>query len=261
MATPITTELIKNLRDATGVSVMQCKKALEEAEGDMEKALLILKKKSSDIALKKADRTAADGIVIIKTTTDKAVALVLNCETDFVAKNDDFTKLAEDISNMAMEKGKDATTTESAGMISSAIQKLGENIQIGTLEVTDAAGTTLGSYVHNGKSGTLVMLKGGNAEIAKDIAMHVTAMKPEYTNMSDVPADMTEKVKGMFEKDVNASDKPEEIKAKMLAGKIDGYLKELVLTEQPFFKTPDMTVGKMVANAGAEIVRFVRYTI
>lgn len=211
----ITTELIKELRDATGVSVMQCKKALEEAEGNMEKALMILKKKSSDIALKKADRATNDGLVVMKAGAGKTAVIILGCETDFVAKNSDFITLAENLANLALTEGKDAAMEKSKDMISPIIQKIGENIQLGTVDVIE--GEVLGSYVHTGKSGAIVALKGGDEALAKDIAMHVAAMKPEYATISEVPADMKEKVKGLFEKEVAESGKPADIQAKILA--------------------------------------------
>ncbi len=255
----ITTEQIKELRDATGVSVMQCKKALEEAGGDMEKALMILKKKSSDIAIKKADRETNDGIIVVKQNPGKAIVLVLSCETDFVAKNEDFLGLAETLANMAATDGKDATLAKAPELISQVVQKVGENIQIHTIETIEAP--VVGSYVHSGKSAAVVALSGGNEALAKDVAMHVAAMKPEYATLEDVSPETKDKVKEMFAKEVTESDKPEDIKAKMLEGKIGTYLKEQVLVEQPFVKNPDATIGKLLADAGAKLEKFVRYSI
>ncbi len=254
----ITTDQVKQLRDATGVSVMQCRKALEEAEGDMEKAVMILKKKSSDIAAKKADREANDGIIVIKEADGKAFVLVLNCETDFVAQNDDFKKLAADIIDAAMKDGVEKAVENSAEMINPVIQKIGENIRLGKIE--EVSGGTLGSYVHNGKAGVVVVLEGGTSELARDVAMHVAAMKPEYATREEVPAEMIEKARELFQKEVDATDKPEEIKKKMLEGKVETYFREQTLLDQPFVKNPDETVSKLLSNAGAKIVRFVRYT-
>jgi elongation factor Ts len=255
----ITTEQIKELRDATGVSVMQCKKALEEAGGDMEKALLVLKKKSSDIALKKADREANDGIIVVRQNPGKATVVVLHCETDFVAKNEDFTNLANTLADLAVAEGKDAATAKAADMINPVIQKVGENIQLGSIEEITAP--VVGSYVHSGKSAAVVALSGGDEALAKDVAMHVAAMKPEYATLEDVTPEMKEKVKDMFTKEVMESDKPEEIKAKMLEGKIGTYLKEQVLVEQAFIKNPDMTIGKLLESKGAKLEKFARYSI
>src|SRR3989338_911980 len=165
----ITTEQVKELRDQTGVSVMQCKKALEEANGDMEKAIAILKKKSADIASKKSEREAKEGAVATKTKGNKTALVALNCETDFVAKNEDFIKLTDAIAEMLLEKGIDGVEKESADIINPVIQKTGENIQIGKLSLV--VGDIVGSYVHGGKSGFIVSLSSGTPELAKDIAM------------------------------------------------------------------------------------------
>ncbi len=259
MSTTITTEQIKELRDQTGVSVMQCKKALEEANGDKEQALLILKKKSSDVASKKADRETNDGLIIIKTAPSKAVAVVLLCETDFVAKNSDFTELADVLANKALADGKDATLTASNDLIGPVIQKIGENIKLESIDTFD--GGVVGSYVHNGKAGVVVVLEGGDEVLAKDIAMHIAAMKPEYSTQAEVTEETKQKLKELFTKEVDESGKPEDIKAKMLEGKISSFLKERVLTEQSFIKNPEMTIAKLLESKGAKLVTFKHYTI
>jgi elongation factor Ts len=180
MSTQITLEQVKELRDNTGISVMQCKRALEEAEGDMNKALAILAKNSSDIALKKVNREVKDGRVCIKTADEKAVLVSLHCETDFVAKNEDFSKLLDKLTDEAFNNGVEKMKSCAKDMINPIIQKTGENIQLG--DVYEVKGNVLGSYVHNNKIGVIVSLIGGNMELARDIAMHVTAMKPEYTS-------------------------------------------------------------------------------
>ena len=255
----ITTEQLKELRDATGISVMQCKKALEEAEGNMEKALMILKKKSSDIAAKKADREVSNGSIVIKKADGKAVVVTLLCETDFVSQNDEFMAVANTIADEALKNGAESAKTASTELINSIIQKVGENIKLENVEII--TGTTLGAYVHNGKSGVVVSLTGGTEDLARDIALHVAAMKPEYLKKDDVPAEKLALARELFEKEVNESDKPEDIKAKMLQGKIDTYFKEQTLLDQSFVKNPDMTIGTLVKNAGASIDSFKRYTI
>jgi elongation factor Ts len=255
MAT-ITTEQVKELRDATGVSVMQCKKALEEAEGDKEKALLILKKKSTEIAAKKSDREATAGAVAKAQKDGMGLLLVLRCETDFVAKNSDFTTLADTLATMALEKGKEETEKAAPDLIGSAIQKLGENIQLG--EIMTVAAPVMGSYVHDGRVGVLVGLTGGTEALAKDIAMHIAAMNPEYKTRADVPADASEKVKALFAEEVANSDKPAEIKEKMLNGKIDTFFKERTLLDQSFIKNPDITIETLLKQSGATLVNFVR---
>jgi len=252
----ITTEQVKELRDKTGVSVMQCRKALEEAAGDMEKALLILKKKSTEVAAKKSDREAAAGTVAAVTAPGKAVLLALRCETDFVAKNADFTSIASALADKAMTEGEEAAKTLAPDLIGTGIQKLGENIMLGEIVTIEAP--VVGVYVHDGRVGTVVGLQGGTEAVAKDIAMHIAAMNPEYKSRADVPADATDKVKAMFAEEVAASDKPAEIKEKMLAGKIDTFFKERTLLDQSFIKNPDITIEKLLAQSGATLVSYVR---
>lgn len=259
MSTQITTEQVKELRDATGVSVMQCRNALIEAEGDMEKALLIMKKKQSDIAMKKSDRNANDGIIVVVGDNKKAVLLTLHCETDFVAKNEDFTNLANTLANKALADGIDSMKESSSEMINATVQKVGEKLELGT--VNEIIGDNIGSYVHSGKSAVVVSLKGGTPEIARDIAMHIAAMKPAYMTRDEIKTEDQENVKEMFAKDVAESDKPQEIKDKMLEGKINTYFKEQTLVDQSFVKNPDITVGALLAQNNASLVQFIRESI
>ena len=260
MTTTITTEQVKELRDKTSVSVMQCRKALEEAEGDMEKAIIILRKKGGEMAQKKSDRTAADGRILIKSDGKRAVVLTLYCETDFVAQNQGFVDCAEGILDAAWTDGAEKATEVAPAFINDAVLKTGENIQLGIIEEHTA--DVIGSYIHfNGKVATLVSMKGGTPEIAKDIAMHVSAMKPAYLKADDIKESDRAAVMDVLQKEVNESGKPEDIKAKMMEGKISGYFKEQTLLDQPFFKNPEQTIGKLAADAGAEIVAFKLYTI
>jgi elongation factor Ts len=252
----ITTEQIKELRDKTGISVMQCKKALEEAGGDMEKALLILKKKSTEIAAKKSDREASAGVVAKAEKAGSAILLTLRCETDFVAKNADFVAIATTLAQKALEGGVDSAKSASVDLISSGVQKLGENIQLG--EVVSIEAPVVGVYVHDGRIGTMVGLQGGNTEVATDIAMHVAAMNPEYKTRADISEDEKTKVKAMFAEEVASSDKPAEIKEKMLNGKLDTFFKERTLLDQSFIKNPDMTIEALLKKNGATLVNFVR---
>lgn len=259
MSIKITTELIKELRDSTGISVMQCKRALEEAEGDMNKALAILKKSSSDIALKKLDREVKDGSVCVKIKDKKAVMVALLCETDFVSRNEDFTNLIEKLTEKAIVEGVTKMQEEAKDMIDPIIQKTGENIQLG--EVSEVSGDTLGTYVHNNKSGVIVSLDGGSSELARDIAMHITAMKPEYMSDAEINDDAKKTMTEIFEKEVANIDKGDDIKKKMLEGKISTYFKEKTLTEQPFIKNGDETVGKLLESNKAKIKEVKRYSI
>ena len=259
MSKEITTELVKELRDATGVSVMQCRNALIEAEGDMEKAVLILKKKSSDIALKKAGRDASNGLVTVVGNNEKNILLILHCETDFVAKNEDFVNLTKALAEKALNEGVDKMKKDSLDMINPVVQKVGEKIELGV--VTEILGEVLGSYIHNQKSAVVVSLKGGTRELAKDIAMHIAAMKPLYMTREEISDTIKEQVKEMFVKEVQEIDKPEDIKQKMLQGKIDSYFKEQTLVDQPFIKNGDISVGTLLANSKATLVKFVRESV
>lgn len=258
MAIQITTELIKELRDSTGVSVMQCKRALEEAEGDMTKALAILKKTSSDIALKKMDREVKDGAVCIKSTDRKSVLVTLHCETDFVARNEDFTNLLQKLTDLALDNGSSVMKEQSKDLIDPVIQKTGENIQLG--EVYEVSGDILGTYVHNNKSGVIVSLEGGTSDLARDIAMHITAMKPEYITDSEISEEARRTMVEIFEKEVAGIDKPEDIKKKMLEGKINTYFKEKTLMEQIFIKGEE-SISKLLEKSGAKIKEVKRYSI
>ena len=259
MSTTITTELVKELRDATGISVMQCKRALEEAEGDMNKALAILKKTSSDIAIKKADRNAKDGAVMIKSENGKALLFSLRCETDFVSKNEDFVSLLSKLTEKAFTEGIEKTKEGAKDLIDPIIQKTGENIQLGDAYLVE--GSVLGTYVHNNKSGVIVSLEGGTSELARDIAMHITAMKPEYITPEDITEEAKKTMLEIFQKEVANVDKPEEIKKKMLEGKINTYFKEKTLLDQPFIKNGDETVGKLLERSKSKIKEVKVYSI
>lgn len=256
----ISIEQVKELRDKTGISIMQCRKALEEAGGDMEKAIIILQKKGGEVAAKKSDRDAKDGAIVIKSNGSKTIVLTLNCETDFVAKNEDFVSLANKLADIVLEKGIDAAKEESVTMISDVVLKIGENIQLG--EIEEISADVLGYYVHHtGKTACIVTLKGGNADVAKDIAMHATAMKPAFLKTEDISEENRASVAEVLKQEVQDSDKPEDMKAKILEGKISAYFKEQVLVDQPFFKDPSKTVGNYAKENGAEIEKFTIYHV
>lgn len=256
----ITTEQVKELRDQTGVSVMQCRKALEEANGDMEKALIILRKKGSEVAEKKSDRSANDGRIVIKQDGKKAVALTLYCETDFVAQNADFVTLAEKLVETAWNEGAEKAKEVAPALISDVVLKIGENIQLGAIDTFE--GDTIGSYTHfNGKNAALVVLDGGTAEAAKDIAMHVSAMKPAFLSADEITQEQKDAVIDVLKKEVEESDKPEDIKAKMMEGKISAYFKEQTLLDQPFFKQPEHTIGAYAQKSGGTLKAFKLYQL
>jgi elongation factor Ts len=263
MSAKITTELIKELRDATGISVMQCKHALEEAEGDMKKALAILKKTSSDIALKKIDREVKDGAVTVRIENEgknrKAVLVSLRCETDFVSRNEDFTVLLGKLADKAFSLGVEKMRMEAKDMIDPIIQKTGENIILG--DVYEVEGDILGAYAHNKKIAAIVSLVGGNAELAKDIAMHIAAMKPEYISQDEINDEARKTITEVFQKEIASIDKPPEIKKKILDGKITTYFKELTLLDQPFIKDGDTIVGQLLLKNKAKIKEVKIYSI
>lgn len=250
MSTQINIDQVKELRDTTGISVMQCKRALEEAEGDREKAIAILKKTSSDIAEKKGSREVKAGRVSIKNNTSKTVLVSLHCETDFVAKNEDFSALLEKLGDLALAEGIEKMKTEAKDMIDPIIQKTGENIVLG--ETYEVSGTVVGNYVHNNKIGVIVSLEGGSPELARDVAMHITAMKPEYISKEEIGAPAIKTMEEIFQKEVAGIEKPEEIKKKMLEGKMATYFKERTLLDQIFIKGEE-TVGKLLEKSGAKI--------
>lgn len=259
MSQEISMDLVKELRNSTGISVMQCRKALIEAEGDMEKAIAILKKNSASIAEKKADREAKDGAVVVATNGNKNLILALHCETDFVAKNEDFVKLMDSLAEIAINEGVDSMKAKAKDLIDPVIQKTGEKIELG--EVSEIDGNIVNNYVHNGKSAVVVSLSGGDKNLAKDIAMHVAAMRPEFINESEISAETKNIMLELFQKEVENVDKPVEIKEKMLQGKITSYFKEKTLMEQPFIKNPDISIAKLLANANAQILEIKKYFI
>lgn len=256
----ISADQVKELRDKTSVSVMQCRKALEEAGGDMEKALIILRKKGSEIAEKKSDRTASDGKIMIKQEGGRALVLTLFCETDFVAQNERFVALAQSILDEAWTDGIETAKANAAAKINDVVLAIGENIQLGSID--EFTGETIGSYTHfNGKQAALVVLSGGDEALAKDIAMHATAMKPKYLSSTDIKEEDKEAVLAVVQKEIDESDKPAEIKEKVLTGKLDTYFKEQTLVDQLFFKDGNTPVGKLAASKGATIVSYKLYTL
>jgi elongation factor Ts len=255
MSIKITAEQVKELRESTGVSVMQCKNALEEASGDMEKALIILKKKSSSIAMKKAERNAKDGIIVIKEDENKTLLLMLHTETDFVSKNADFISLANKLADMAIKEGIEAMKSKSLDIINEIVQKVGEKIELGKVE--ELTGSIIGNYIHNNKSAVVVSLSQGTKELARDIAMHIAAMKPAFIKSEDITDEDKKKVIEVFEKEVAESDKGEDIKKKMLEGKISTYFKEQTLMDQMYIKNGDITVGTLLKNNNAKLESYI----
>ena len=262
----VSAKLVKELRERTGLGMMECKKALSAADGDIDAAIEEMRKNSGLKAAKKAGRTAAEGIVVVKASDDNtsAVLVEVNSETDFAAKNEDFLGFADTIANTAFESKDTNVAALNDGALKDVrdalVQKIGENISARRAELV--SGDVVGSYVHSNKRiGALVVLKGGNLELAKDIAMHVTAVNPRVLAPSDMPESELDAEKAIIKAQPDMAGKPDAIVEKMMGGRIQKFLKENSLTEQPFVKNPDLTIAKLAKEAGAEVVSFVRLEV
>ncbi|MDD2659719.1 MAG: translation elongation factor Ts [Methylococcales bacterium] len=274
MSIAISAGMVKELRERTGSGMMECKKALVEANGDMELAIENMRKSGLAKADKKSGRIAAEGIIGVKASDDgKAVAIVdINCETDFVAKADDFVNFvnnvavallnAEQIESeeqlLAMPLEGGVTVDE---MRRGLISKLGENITVRRFEKfkTEEGGTA--SYLHGNKIGVIVELAKADKDLGKDIAMHIAASKPHYVSEGQVPAETIEKEKEIFRALSAESGKPADIVEKMIAGQIRKFLAEVTLLGQPFIKDDKTIVGKLVESKGNKVIRFIRVEV
>jgi len=260
--------LVKELRERTGLGLLECKKALASAGGDIEVAIEELRKSSGMKAAKKAGRTAADGIVAIRITEDGKSGVIgeVNSETDFVARDENFVGFVSQVMDKAVELQTDDVTAIAGGDIEEArqalVQKIGENISVRRVGVVSAPDGVVGGYVHgNNRIAVLVELAGGDEELAKDVAMHVAAVNPAVVAPADMPEEQLQKEREIYTAQAAESGKPPEIVEKMIDGRIRKYLAENSLTEQAFVKDPDVTVGKLVKAAGASIVGFSRFEV
>jgi len=246
--------------------MLECKKALREAEGDIEKAIEDLRKSSGMKAAKKAGRVAAEGVLLSRIDGGYGLMVEINSETDFVARDEGFLAFAGQVADAAAAQKSTDIAALMAGDLESSrealVQKIGENITARRAVAVEAEGGVVGAYIHtNGKLGVLVALKGGTEELARDIAMHVTASNPQFVKPEDVSEDVVAKEKEIYVAQAADSGKPAEIIEKMVTGRVRKFLAEISLTEQPFVKDPDVKVGKLVANAGAEIIGFQRLEV
>ncbi|MEZ5528525.1 MAG: translation elongation factor Ts [Porticoccaceae bacterium] len=263
--TAISASLVKELRERTGLGMMECKKALVEADGDIEKAIEDLRKSSGMKAAKKAGRTAAEGVVAVKVADDNSygVLVEVNSETDFVARDDNFLAFVNSVVEKAFnDKQSDAAAlaAEVEEARQALVQKIGENIAVRRVELVEAP--VVGSYVHsNNRIAVLTALSAGDAELAKDVAMHVAAVNPQVVKPEDMPEEVVVKEREIFTAQSRESGKPEEIIAKMIEGRISKFLAESSLVAQPFVKDPDVKVGKLVKDAGADVLSFVRFEV
>lgn len=264
----ISASMVKELRERTGLGMMECKKALVEAEGSIDLAIDNLRKASGLKAAKKADRTAADGVVSARLADDGSygVLVEVNSETDFVARDDSFLAFVKTVTDRAFaDKQTDVAALmrgELEGQREALVQKIGENIGVRRCVALTAEDGVVGGYVHsNNRIGVLVKLKGGNSELARDIAMHVAAVNPQVVNPDDMPADVVAKEEDVIKAQPDMAGKPDNIIEKMMAGRIKKFLKENSLTEQPFVKNPDLSVGQLAKDAGAEVISFARFEV
>ncbi len=260
--------LVKELRERTGLGLLECKKALAAAGGDIEVAIEELRKSSGMKAAKKAGRTAADGVVAIRIAEDGKSGVIgeVNSETDFVARDENFAGFVSQVMDKAVELQTDDVAEIAGGDIEDArqslVQKIGENISVRRIGVVSAAEGVVGGYVHgNNRIAVLVELAGGDVELAKDVAMHVAAVNPAVVAPEDMPEEQLQKEREIYTAQAADSGKPPEIVEKMIEGRVRKYLSENSLTEQAFVKDPDVTVGKLVKASGASIAGFTRFEV
>ena len=268
----ITAQMVKELRERTGAGMMDCKKALQESAGDIEKAIEEMRKSGVAKAAKKAGRIAAEGNIIIRQNSDtqESVILEINSETDFVAKDDSFRAFCNDVADCILDKHPDTVEVllntpikDNSGQTveetrQQLVGKIGENISVRRFELIEGK---MGTYLHGTRIGVLVNMDGGDEVLARDIAMHVAASKPVYVSADDVPQELLEKEKEIFIAQAQDSGKPPEIIEKMIDGRLVKFLKEITLLGQPFVKDPNQEVGKLLDNAGATVKGFIRYEV
>jgi elongation factor Ts len=265
----ITADAVKQLRERTGAGMMECKRALVETKGDLDAAAELMRKSGLAKADKKAARVAAEGTVQIERSGNVAALVEVNCETDFVARSDEFQAFARDVAAAALKgapSSLDALLELSHGGQSlderrrALIAKIGENIAVRRFVRVSAPGA-LGTYIHGARIGSVVALQGGDDSLARDIAMHVAAANPAYIDANDVPAEMLDKEREILTEQTKGEKKPPDIIAKMVEGRLRKYLGEITLMGQPFVKDEDTTVEKLVKKAGAKVLNFARYEV
>ena len=268
----ISASLVKELRESTGAGMLDCKKALVATEGNIEAAIDWLREKGISKAAKKADRIAAEGIASIVIDCNKAVILEVNSETDFVAKNEEFTSMVKNIAEVILNN--DVTTNEEvleltvegqkvSDLIIAKTSKIGEKLSFRRFtKVSKKDNENFGAYIHmGGRIAVLTKTVDASDEVAKNVSMHAAAMKPQYVKTTDVPSEVVEKEKAVLTEQAINEGKPAEIAEKMVAGRVQKFLKEICLEEQPFVMDSDVTVKKYVSNNGGSIVEMVRYEV
>jgi elongation factor Ts len=264
----VTAALVKELRERTGAGMLDCKKALVETDGDIELAIENMRKSGQAKAAKKAGRIAAEGVILTKVEAGRATMLELNCETDFVARDEGFLKFGNELLEVAAANNiNDIEALNDADMngvkVSEArdalVAKIGENIS--PRRVINVEGDTLGAYIHGGRIGVISILTGGTEELAKDVAMHVAAASPQFVKPENVPAEVVEKEKEIQIEIAIQSGKPADIAEKMVAGRMKKFTGEVSLTGQPFVKDPSISVAELLKNNSADVINFVRFEV
>jgi len=269
----ISAALVKELRERTSAGMMECKKALVETNGDIDAAVEYLRKTGMAKADKKADRTAAEGLIVIESSADgKQAAMVeVNCETDFVAKDDNFQKFAKEVAAITLKQGPaDLEALLAAKMqsgdnvqdsVKGLIAKIGENMSVRRFVNHKCTTGIMGSYLHGSRIGVLVEVSGGDEDLAKDIAMHIAASKPVCISADQVAPELIDKEKEIFSAQAAESGKPADIIEKMVSGRISKFLKEITLLGQPFVKDSDTTIEKLLKDKGAKVLFFSRFEV
>jgi len=264
----VTAALVKELRERTGAGMLDCKKALVETDGDIELAIENMRKSGQAKAAKKAGRIAAEGVILTKVEGGRATMLELNCETDFVARDEGFLKFGNELLDVAAANNiNDIDSLNDAELngvkVSEArdtlVAKIGENIS--PRRVINVEGDTLGAYIHGGRIGVISILSGGDEALAKNIAMHVAAASPQFVKPENVPAEVVEKEKEIQIEIAIQSGKPAEIAEKMVAGRMKKFTGEVSLTGQPFVKDPSISVAELLKSNSADVINFVRFEV
>ncbi len=270
----ITAQMVKELRERTGAGMMDCKKALAEADGDMDAAIEEMRKSGVAKAAKKSGRIAAEGVIAIKANSGDAIMLEVNCETDFVAKDESFNSFVNatldtidsgrpsDVEALLAESlsGSDQTVEEN---VQELISKIGEKVSVRRFVVTNSEGGTIGHYQHGSRIGVVVDMKGGSEELARDVAMHIagTPTPPVCINADEIPQELLDQEKAIFVAQAAESGKPADIIEKMVGGKLNKYKKEITLLDQAFVKDPDQSIAQLLKSAQAEVIGFHRYQV
>ncbi|MDN4500931.1 translation elongation factor Ts [Alteromonadaceae bacterium BrNp21-10] len=264
----VTAALVKELRERTGAGMLDCKNALVETDGDIEVAIENMRKSGQAKAAKKAGRIAAEGVILTKIENGSATMIELNCETDFVARDESFLAFGNKIIALAnANKVNDVDALNALEIDGDSVSKIrdtlvtkiGENVNV--RRVVTIEGENLGAYVHGGRIGVVSILTGGDEALSKDIAMHVAAANPGYVKPEDVPADVVEKEKAIQIDIAIQSGKPAEIAEKMVVGRMKKFTGEVSLTGQPFIKDPSVNVSALLKAANADVINFVRFEV